>query len=349
MIYADEVILSHTNENEYNSFVNNKKNEALKDRMILIKVPYNLRVADEIKIYEKLLADSALKGIHIAPHTLKIASIFAILTRLEASKKAGLSLMKKLKLYNGETVEGYTQKDVRELHEEAVREGMMGISPRYIINRLSSALVKEGCCCINPLDALRALKDGFEQHTGIAKDEKEAYLNFIYEARKEYDEVAKTEIQRAFIYSFEETARTVFNNYLDNVEAFVNKQKLVDPITEEEVDPDEKLMRSIEEQIGITENAKKAFREEIMIRISTLARKGQKFDYTTHDRLREAIEKKLFADLKNVVKITTSTRTPDPEQQKRMNDVVDKLVQDHGYCEHCANELIKYVGTLLSR
>jgi serine protein kinase len=196
---------------------------------------------------------------------------------------------------------------------------------------------------------LRALKDGFEQHTGIGKDEKEAYLNFIYEARKEFDELAKTEIQRAFIYSFEETARTVFNNYLDNVEAYVNKQKLLDPITEEEVDPDEKLMRSIEEQIGVTDNSKKAFREEIMIRISSLARKGQKFDYTSHDRLREAIEKKLFADLKNVVKITTSSRTPDPEQHKRINEVVRRLVDDHGYCECCANELLRYVGTLLSR
>lgn len=266
MIYADEVILSHTNENEYNSFVNNKKNEALKDRMILVKVPYNLRVSDEVRIYEKLLADSALVGVHMAPHTLRIASMFAILTRLEPSKKAGLSLIKKLKLYNGESVEGFTGKDTREIQEESQREGMMGISPRYIINRLSSALVREGTTCVNPLDALRALKDGFEQHTGITKEEREAYLNFIYEARKEYDELAKNEIQRAFIYSFEDTARSVFNNYLDNVEAYVNKQKLLDPITEEEMEPDEKLMRSIEEQIGVTENAKKAFREEIMIR-----------------------------------------------------------------------------------
>lgn len=235
MIYADEVIISHTNENEYNSFVNNKKNEALKDRMILVKVPYNLRVSDEVKIYEKLLGDSALKGVHIAPHTLRIASVFAILTRLEPSKKAGLSLMKKLKLYDGESVEGFSQKDIKELQDEAHREGMMGISPRYIINRLSSALVKEGVTCINPLDALRALKDGFEQHTGITRDEQEQYLNFIYEARKEFDELAKNEIQRAFIYAFEETARTVFNNYLDNVEAYVNKQKLIDPITDENV------------------------------------------------------------------------------------------------------------------
>lgn len=145
------------------------------------------------------------------------------------------------------------------------------------------------------------------------------------------------------------TPWTLFNNYLDNVEAFCNRTKLRDPITEEELEPDEKLMRSIEEQIGITENAKKAFREEILIRISAMARRGQKLDYRSHDRLREAIEKKLFADLRDVVKITTSTRTPDGEQLKRINDVVDRLIQEEGYCDICANELLRYVGTLLNR
>jgi hypothetical protein len=153
-MHIDEVILSHTNENEYNSFVSNKKNEALKDRMILVKVPYNLRVTDEVRIYEKLLGDSALKGVHTAPHTLRVASMFAILTRLEPSKKAGLSLMKKLKLYDGDTVEGFTSKDVKELQDEAHREGMMGISPRYIrylhrvwgdLAKLSAALAEFRC------------------------------------------------------------------------------------------------------------------------------------------------------------------------------------------------------------
>lgn len=194
--------------------------------MILIKVPYNLRIDDEVRIYQKLLNDSGLKNVHIAPHTLKTASMFALLTRLEPSKKAGMSLIKKLKLYNGESVEGFTKQDIRELQDEAQREGMIGISPRYIINRLSSALVKEGVTCINPLDALRALKEGFEQHTGINKEERESYLNFIYEARKEFDEAAKSEIQKAFIYSFEDTARTVFNNYLDNVEALYPQHKI---------------------------------------------------------------------------------------------------------------------------
>ncbi|HLJ80642.1 MAG TPA: protein prkA, partial [Ktedonobacterales bacterium] len=349
MIYADEVVVSHTNENEYQAFVGNKKSEALQDRIILVKVPYNLRVTDEVKIYEKLLSQSSLKDVHIAPNTLRIASTFAVLTRLEPSKKAGMSLMKKLKLYDGEDLEEFKQKDIKELQEEAVREGMDGISPRYVINRLSSALVRDKVSCINPIDALRALRDGLDQHTGISREERERYLNFISEARKEYDEMAKKEVQRAFVYSFEESARTLLNNYLDNVEAFCNKTKVRDPITEEDMDPDEQLMRSIEEQIGITENAKKTFREEILIRISALARRGQTFDYTSHERLKEAIEKKLFADLRDVVKITTSSKTPDAEQLKKSNEVVNRLISDSGYCPICANELLKYVGSLLNR
>ncbi|HEY0172768.1 MAG TPA: hypothetical protein VGB98_17240 [Pyrinomonadaceae bacterium] len=350
MLYADEVILSHTNENEYVSFAGNKKSEALQDRIILVRVPYNLRVSQEERIYDKLLNQSEiLRNVHIAPNTLRVAAMFAVMTRLEEPKRANVDVVKKMKLYDGEDVEGYKSKDVRELKEEAVREGMDGISPRYIINRLSGALVRDGITCINPIDALRAIKDGFEQHTGINPEQRERYLNHISAARKEYDELAKIEVQRAFVYSFEEMARTICNNYLDNVESYCNKEKIKDPITEEEMEPDEQLMRSIEEQIGISDNAKNTFRQEILIRISSYARKGRSFEYTSHERLKEAIEKKIFADLKDVVKITTSAKTPDPDQLRRINEVVDRLVRDGGYCPVCANELLTYVGTLLSR
>jgi serine protein kinase len=350
MIYADEVILSHSNENEYIAFAGNRKSEALQDRIILVRVPYNLRVSQEERIYSKLLHQSeALRNVHLAPNTLKVAAMFAVMTRLEEPKRQSVDIVKKMKLYDGEDVEGYKSKDVRELKEETIREGMDGISPRYIINRLSSALVRDGVTCINPIDSLRAIKDGFEQHTGISAEQRERYLNLISTARKEYDELAKIEVQRAFVYSFEEMARTMCNNYLDNVEAFCNKERIKDPITEEEMDPDEQLMRSIEEQIGISENAKNTFRQEILIRISSYARKGKPFEYSSHERLKEAIEKKIFADLKDVVKITTSAKTPDPDQLRRINEVVDRLIKDHGYCPVCANELLTYVGTLLSR
>ncbi|MGH9801338.1 MAG: hypothetical protein ACRD82_13305, partial [Blastocatellia bacterium] len=269
MIYADEVIASHTNENEYTAFVGNRKSEALQDRIIMVKVPYNLKVTQEERIYDKLLKQSeAMRNVHLAPNTLKVAAMFAVMSRLEEPKKANVDIVKKMKLYDGEDVEGFKSKDVRELQDETVREGMDGISPRYIINRLSNALVKDNIRCINPIDALRTIKDGFDQHTGIKTDEKERYLNLIAQARREYDQISKTEVQRAFVYSFEEMAKNMCNSYLDNVEAYCNKEKIKDPITEEELEADERLMRSIEEQIGISENAKNTFRQEILIRIS---------------------------------------------------------------------------------
>ncbi|MEK4661954.1 PrkA family serine protein kinase [Paenibacillus sp. SAF-068] len=349
LISADEMIVAHTNESEYKSFISNKKNEALQSRMIVMPIPYNLKVSEEEKIYAKLIQQSDMKHVHIAPHALRTAAIFSILTRLKETKKQGMDLVKKMRMYDGEEVEGYKEADLREMQNEYLDEGMSGIDPRYVINRISSALIKQNLQSINALDILRAIKDGLDQHASITKEERERYLNFIALARKEYDELAKKEVQKAFVYSFEESARTLFENYLDNIEAFCNWSKIRDPLTDEELDPDERLMRSIEEQIGISENAKKAFREEILIRISAYSRKERKFEYSSHDRLREAIEKKLFTDLKDIVKITTSTKTPDATQLKRMNEVIKRLIEEHGYTAASANELLRYVGSLLNR
>ncbi|AIQ46121.1 protein prkA [Paenibacillus sp. FSL R7-0273] len=349
LISADELIVAHTNETEYKSFISNKKNEALQSRMIVMPVPYNLRVSEEEKIYAKLIGQSDMKHVHIAPHALRAAAIFSILTRLKESKKQGMDLIKKLRMYDGEEVEGYKEADLKEMQTEYLDEGMSGIDPRYVINRISSALIKGDLQCMNALDVLRAIKDGLDSHPSITKEERERYLNFISIARKEYDILAKSEVQKAFVYSFEESAKTLFENYLDNIEAYCNWTKIRDPLTDEEMEPDERLMRSIEEQIGISENAKKAFREEILIRISAYSRKGKKFEYNNHDRLREAIEKKLFADLKDIVKITTSSKTPDESQLKRINEVSRRLIEEHNYCPICANELLKYVGSLLNR
>ncbi len=349
LISADEMIIAHSNETEYRSFISNKKNEALHSRILVMPIPYNLKVTDEVKIYEKLIGQSDLKDVHIAPFALRSAAIFSTLSRLKESKKNGIDLLKKMKLYDGEDVEDFKQKDLKELQSENEGEGMSGVDPRYVINRISSALINSDTKCINALDVLKALKEGMDQHPSITREEKERLTNFIAMARKEFDDFAKKEVQRAFVYSYEESARALFENYLDNVEAFCSGVKVNDPITDEEMEPDERLMRSIEEQIGISENAKKAFREEILIRLSTYARKDKKFEYNTHERLREAIEKKLFADLKDVVKITTSAKNPDPEQLKRINDVVARLISHHGYCPVCANETLKYIGSLLNR
>ncbi len=360
LIYCDVAVIAHTNEYEYNSYFSNKENEAMIDRIFVVKVPYNLRVSEEVRIYEKLIGQSDvqegmpgvemnLSRVHIAPYTLKVAAMFAILTRLKPSRKAGLSLMAKLKLYDGEKQVGdWDQRQVRELHDEFLDEGMNGVSPRLIINRISAALVKGGKSYVTPIDMLRGLRDGVTEYTNN-EEERRKLLGFIDEVRKEFDEAAKKEVQRAFVYSYEESARTMMDNFIDNVEAYCNREKVKHPVTGEDVEPDERLMRSIEEQIGITENQKREFREGIMRSVASLMRRGQSFTVTSDERLKEAIEKKLFTDLKDVVKITTSSKTPDAEQLKKVNEVVDRMCREQGYTPESANELLRYVGTLLNR
>lgn len=349
LISADMLIVAHTNEAEFRSFIANKKNEALHSRMIVMPIPYNLKLSEEEKIYRKMINQSDLKDVHIAPHALRIAAMFSILTRLKPSKKYRIDLVKKMYLYDGQQVDTGEQINVDELRNEHPDEGLSGIDPRYVINRISAALIRKEVKSINALDILRSLKDGLDQHPSITDEDKERYLQFISLARKEYDEIAKKEVQKAFVYSYEESAKTLMDNYLDHVEAYCNNQKLRDPITDEEISPNEKLMRSIEEQIGISENAKKAFREELLIKISTYARKGKPFDYNSHQRLREAIQKKLFADLKDVVKVTTTAKTPDETQLKKLNEVIARLIDEYGYNSISANELLQYVGSLLNR
>ncbi len=354
-ISADEVIIAHTNLAEYNSYVSNPKNEALRDRLEVIEVPYTLQVSAEKKIHEKLVGESELakKGrMHINPQTLETASTFAVLSRLSPTSKK-YSKLQKLRIYDGQATNGLTKRDIRELQEEDPREGMYyGVSPRYIIDSLSKALVRGEKECLTPLDAIRALQDQLD-HSGhtrdMKKEDKDALKNDLETARKAYDEYAVNEISEAFIGSYEDVALNLCDNYLNNVEAFCNKSKIVDPITDEEFDPDERLMRSIEEQIGVNENGKKEFRNELLMRIASVYRRGGQFDYTSHPRLKEAIQKKLFGDLKDMIKLTTTAKVKNEEQRKRINDVERTLIEERGYCPHCANELISYVGALMSR
>lgn len=351
LIFADECVISHTNETEYNEFMADKKSEALHDRMIMVRIPYNLKVSQEERIYEKLLLSTKanLPNLHLAPHMLRVAAIFGVLSRLEAPVTAGLTLMKKLKLYDGEDVEGFRQKDIKQIRDVTVREGMDGISPRFIINRISTALILPDTKCVNPIDVLRALKEGIELRSDLKKVDKEKYLNLIAEARKEYDETARTDVQKAFFVSFEQEAKTLVDNYLDNIEAYLDKTKLLDPITKEEVVPDEKLMRSIENKVQVAEHGKDSFRNEIFRKVAMAHRHGQEFDYTTHDKMKTAIEKQLFEERRDTIKLTITSRIPDSEQLTKLNQVVATLTEREGYCAACANELLKYVSSLLAR
>jgi serine protein kinase len=349
LIYADEFVIAHTNEAEFKEFLADKKSEALQDRMIMVQMPYNLKASAEVRIYEKLLKRANIDPIHIAPHALEAAAMFAVLSRLEEPKMAGLTLVKKMRLYDGQEVEGFRQKDVKLIKAQTEREGMDGISPRFVINRISSSLIRPNTRCINPIDVLRALKDGFDTHGSFKREDRERFDNLIADVRREYDEIAKNDVQKAFFISFEREALTLLDNYLDHVEAYLDNKKIVDPVTEEERDPDEKLMRSIEEKVKVPESGKDAFRNEIFRKVAMAQRRGERFDYTTHEKLKEAIEKQLFEERRDTIKLTVSTRNPDPDQLRKINEVVDTLVRKEGYCGECANELLKYVSSLLAR
>jgi serine protein kinase len=354
LIYCDEAIISHTNESEYKEFVGNPKNEALIDRMIVCRIPYNLKVNEEVKIYDKLLRQGDTADVHVAPHTLRVAALFSILSRLTEPKDQGMDLVKKMRLYNGEDVEGFSLRDVPRLRRENLNEGMDGISPRYIINRLVTTAIRgdeKGSTIkyITPIDVLRALKDGLVTSSKFKQDERQKYEDLLGIAKQEFDSIARNEVQKAFFVSFEDEARALLDNYINNVEAYLEKSKLEDPITHEEIEPDEKLMRSIESKINVSENGKDSFRNEVIRKVGMANRRGVEFRYEEHTRLRDAIEKQLFEDRRDVIKMTISTRSKDPEDLKRINQVVKTLCDKHGYIPESANELLKYVSSIMSR
>ncbi|MDP2708561.1 MAG: protein prkA [bacterium] len=356
-IYVDEVILSHTNQTEFDRFKSAKENEALHDRMYPIFVPYNLRVAEEERIYRKLIERSEFRGVHLAPYTLNVMAQFAILTRL---KESGLcpNLIKKMKYYNGEPVaeKEKDQVDLVQLRLEGKKaaEGMSGISPRFVANALNVALgEKETLGCLNPLDVIRSLRSNFEHHIGFSEEEATRYLNLLIGEKDsvlvEYKIQAKKEVNRAFLFAYEDQAQALFDNYMKNATAFCLKKKIRDPITREEQEPDEKLMRSIEELIGVSENAKREFRQGIFVFKSDALDQGREFSFNAYTPLQEAIEKKLIGDLKNVVSLTISDKSrKDPKTMKRREDAMEAL-QQKGYCLVCAENLLQFVGDILRK
>ena len=347
MIYFDGLIVAHSNEAEWEKFKSDHTNEAILDRIVKIEVPYCLELDEEVKIYEKILKRSNFKA-HIAPHTIEIAAMFAILSRLSPSAK--VDPMTKLKLYNGEDIveKGTTKRiDIQELREEAGSyEGMKGISTRFIVKAIDNALSISEYDCINPLSIMESIIKSIKEMDASAEDKKR-YLGFIQDTiRKEYNKVLEKEITKAFIHSFREQAESLFNNYIDNAEAFVNKTKIKDSSTGEELNPDEDFMRNIEEQIGVSEASSKGFRADVTSYMFYLVRNGMKIDYTSYEPLKEAIEKKLMASVKDLSRIITKTRVRDKEQNEKYDAMVEEM-KNNGYCLHCCDVILKYAANTL--
>jgi serine protein kinase len=351
--FIDEVILGHTNEPEYKRLQSNEMMEAFRDRTIKIDVPYNIRLDDEIKIYQKSFGPERIKNVHIAPHTIEVAAMWAVLTRLDEPKKSGLTLMQKLKLYNGKSLPGFTEDSVKELKEEAPREGMNGISPRYIQDKISNALVSRAAIeekCINPFMVLNELEGGMSHHSLINDENtKKRFRELLSVVKEEYEDIIKAEVQRA-ISADEDSIRRLCGNYIENVRAYTQKEKVRNRYTGRDEEPDERLMRSIEEKIDIPESRKDDFRQEIMNYIGALALDGKKFEYNTNARLYRALELKLFEDQRDTIKLKNLVSSVvDDETQQKIDVVKQRLIKNFGYNETSATDVLNYVASIFAR
>src|SRR5216683_2255671 len=347
MVYVDTCILAHSNEAEWQKFKADHTNEAILDRIVVVKVPYNLRLSEEVKIYQKIIRNSDFRA-HVAPHTLELASMFAILSRLEPTSKC--DLMTKLRLYNGEEVveKGRTKKiDVQELKEDAKREGMNGISTRFVMKALDNALSDNvSGNCINPINVREALIS-MTKEADLPDDTRKQFLEFLQDTlHKEYLDLLEKEITRAFVYSYQEQAESLFQNYLDHAEAYVNKTRVRDRNTNEELSPDEGFLKSIEEQIAIIGSAADGFRQEVIAYLWATSRRGEKISYKSYEPLKEAIEKKLMTSVRDISRIITKARTRDEEQGEKYNSMVKNLLEN-GYCESCVDVVLKYAANNL--
>ena len=348
----DEVIIGHTNEAEYRKLLNNEFMEALRDRTVKVDIPYITRVSEEVKIYAKDYTSQKV-GKHIAPHTLYVAALWAVLTRLEEPKKHNLGVLQKAKLYDGKTLPGFTQDNIKELRKESTREGLDGISPRYVQDKISNALVSEksdGAGCINPFMILNELESGLKHHSLISnEDERKRYGELMSIVKQEYEDIVKNEVQRA-ISADEDAIAKLCANYIDNVKAYTQKEKVRNPYTGQHEEPDERLMRSIETKIDIPESRKEDFRREIMNYIGALAVEGRQFDYKTNERLHKALESKLFEDQKDSIKLTSLvSNVVDRATQEKIDVVKQRLIKNFGYDEVSATDVLNYVASIFAR
>lgn len=346
----DEVIIGHTNEPEFRKLQNNEFMEALRDRTVKIDVPYITKLKYEVKIYEKDFNAQKIRGKSIAPHTIEVAAMWAILTRLEHPKKASISLMQKLKLYDGKTLSGFTEENVKELRKEANREGLDGVSPRYVQDKISNAIVKSEIPCVNPFMVLNELDSGLKNHTLIGNEEKKReYRDLIGLVKQEYEDIVKNEVQRA-ISADDEAIAKLCGNYIDNVKAYTQREKVRNKYTGMDEESDERLMRSIEEKIDIPESRKDDFRREVMNYIGALAIEGKTFDYKTNERLHKALELKLFEDQKDTIKLTSLvSNVVDRATQEKIDVVKARLIKNFGYDEISATDVLNFVASIFAR
>ena len=351
-ISIDEAIVAHTNNPEYEKLRSNQYMEALRDRTVKIDVPYTLRWTEEIKILEKDYGPKKVRQ-HIAPHTLEVAALWAILTRLNDDKDGKLSLVEKAELYDGKLLPGWTEEQVKELKDRYPDEGMTrGVSVRYVQDKLSNCLANNHDY-VNMFMVLNELRDGLEGSSLLNnKDDVGRYMTCIDLVVKKLTEILKAEVQKALVGD-EDAIIRLCSNYIDNIMAYINSSKIKDPITGQDRKPDERLMRSIESKIDIPEQGADDFRRQIAAFIGNLAVKEKQFKWDSNAKLKKALEAKLFEDVKDTIKLSalnvSGATVVDKDIQEKIDAIKTRLIKQYGYNERSATDVLDFVGSIFAR
>ena len=352
-IDIDQVIVGRTNMPEYRDKKGDEKMEAFNDRTKRIDFPYVLQYEEEAKIYRKMLKNADVPDMHVEPHTLEMAGLFGVLTRIEEPDGGTVSVVQKAKAYNGEIDEG-DDIDVKKLRDEAaeaadIGEGMDGVSPRFIGDEIAEALMDSmhrNRMFLSPLTTFNHLEENLENHGSIPQENFERYYRYLELVREEYKERAIEDVRHALAYDLDEIQRQG-EKYMDHVMAYIDDDTIEDEITGREQEPDEKFLRDVEEKLDVPEDRKDDFRQEVSNWVSRRAREGDTFNPQDNDRLRRALERKLWEDKKHNINFSALVSSGDLDDEER-NAWVDAL-EEQGYSTEGAKEVLEFAGAEVAK
>mgnify|MGYP001770634446 FL=1 len=332
----DGIVLAHSNESEWQTFRNNKHNEAFLDRVYIVKVPYCLRVTEEIQIYRKLLTNSSLSGAPCAPDTLDMLAQFSVLSRIKEPENS--SIYSKMKVYDGQSIKDTDPKakSIQEYRDAAgVMEGMDGLSTRFAFKILSKVFNFDTTeVAANPVHLLYVLEKQIEQEQFPAEIH-DRYLRFLKEyLAPHYVRFIGKEIQTAYLESYSEYGQNLFDRYVTYADFWIQDQEYRDPDTGEILDPasiNEELEK-IEKPAGISNP--KDFRNEVVnfVLRARANNGGKNPSWLSYEKLRAVIEKKMFSNTEDLLPVISFNPKASQEDQKKHKQFVERMV-DRGYTE----------------
>ncbi|WP_311171506.1 PrkA family serine protein kinase [Halobellus ordinarius] len=351
-IDIDQVIVGRTNMPEYREKKGDEKMEAFNDRTKRIDFPYILEYDEEAEIYRKMLRNADVPDMHIEPHALEMAGLFGVLTRI-TEPDGSVALVQKAKAYNGEIDDG-DDIDVRKLREGGetkadIAEGMEGVSARFIGDEIAEAIMDSthrGRSYLSPLTVFSHFEANLENHGSIPEDNLDRYYRYLELVREEYKERAIEDVRHALAYDIDEIQRQG-EKYMDHVMAYIDDDTVEDELTGRDQDPDETFLRSVEEKLEIPEDRKNDFRQEVSNWVSRRARDGTSFDPQDNDRLRRALERKLWEDKKHNINFSALVSANDLDDDER-SAWIDALIEQ-GYSPEGAREVLEFAGAEVAK